>query len=250
MERGAKMKILIGGPVRQSEDIFREYLHSLRTLEIPNGCEINKHFIFNDCDLSKWLQNGETYEIINTGDEYVCDETTHTWTEENLNKMSHLRNRMLEKTIQGGYDYYFLVDSDLILKPKTLVHLINQKKDLIAELFWTEGSPGSGGCWPNAWEYDQCSTDKETIRKWLTPGVHLCGGTGACFLISNKVIKAGVDYTPIHNLRGLKGEDRWFCIRAVVHGFDIWLDNRYQPLHLYRRSIYEQFVRSGLSGIT
>ncbi|MHC1696449.1 MAG: hypothetical protein AB9835_14520 [Eubacteriales bacterium] len=243
------MKILIGGPVRQDEDIFLEHLTSLRNLTLPTGCEVHRHFIFNDCDLSYMLQSEETYDIINTGDEYVCNEQTHVWSKDNLDKMSHLRNAMLQKTLAEGYDYYLLVDSDLILRPETLVRLLSHKKDLIAELFWTEESPGSGHYWPNAWEYDQCTTDYETIRKWMSkPGPHSCGGTGACFLIHRRVIEAGANYSPLHNIRGLYGEDRFFCIRAVALGFDIWLDNTCQPLHLYRRSIYEKYKRGELNG--
>lgn len=244
------MKVLIGGPVRQDPDIFKEHLKSIRSLIVPAGCQVDIHFIFNDCDLSGMLEDSETFEMINTNDEYICDEQTHRWTAENLNKMTPLRNNMLRRALEGGYDYYFLVDSDLVLKPNTLLLLMAQEKDLIAELFWTEGEPGSNFFWPNAWEYNQCETEKETVRNWIKPGIYQCGGTGACFLIHRRVIEAGVNYDPISNIRGLKGEDRWFCIRAICHGFDIWLDNHCMPIHLYRRSIYEEYMRGEEHGLT
>ena len=242
------MKILIGGPVRQDPDIFSEYIKSVRALEIPEGCTADRHFIFNECNLSYLLEANETYEIINTGSEYSCNEKEHVWSKANLDHMSYLRNHMLEHALKGNYDYYFLVDSDLILRPETMRHLLSQNKDLIGELFWTEYTPGGGSFWINAWEYDQCYSDRESIRKWINePGIYPCGGTGACFLISSKVIMAGVNYTPLHNIRSLHGEDRWFCIRAVTHGFDIFVDNQCRPLHLYRRSVYEQYKSGNVS---
>lgn len=240
------MKILIGGPVRQEEDIFIEFIKSLRALEIPDNCTVHRHFIFNECDLSHILLADETCEIINTGCEYSCNEKEHVWSHDNYAHMSYLRNRMLAHVLEGDYDYYFLVDSDLVLHPKTLRHLLAQQKDLIGELFWTEYEAGGGSFWINAWEYDQCFSDRDSIDRWIRePGVYPCGGTGACFLISAAVIRAGVNYTPIYNIRFLHGEDRWFCVRAVVHGFQIFVDNQYRPLHLYRRSVYEQY-KSGI----
>ncbi len=236
------MKVLIGGPVRQDPDIFEEYLKSLRQLELPEGCTTEFYFIFNDCDLSHLLEPGEGYELVNTGDEYRCSEKSHHWSGENLSKMPQLRNRMLEKAAAEGFDAYFLVDSDLILFPHTLKLLLEQDKDLVSALFWTEAEPDSKRFWANAWEYDQCETRRETQWKWvLHRGCYPCGGTGACFLIRRSVWEAGVNYDPLHNLRCLWGEDRWFCIRAVAHGFSIWTDSRCPPLHLYRRSIYEHY---------
>lgn len=242
------MKILIGGPVRQDPDIFTEYLKSVRALKLPDSCTAECHFIFNECDLSHLLLPNETYEIINTGSEYSCNEKEHVWSKSNYDHMSFLRNHMLAHALRGDYDYYFLADSDLILHPETLRHLLSLNKDLVGELFWTEYVPGGGDFWMNAWEYDQCYSERDSIRKWIyEPGVYPCGGTGACFLISKKVITAGVNYTPIHNLRCLYGEDRWFCIRAVVNGFDIFVDNQCRPLHLYRRSVYEQYKNGKVS---
>lgn len=242
------MKILIGGPVRQELDIFTEYIKSVRALELPDGYTAECHFIFNECDLSHLLLPNETYEIINTGSEYSCNEKEHVWSKSNYDHMSFLRNHMLDHALTGDYDYYFLADSDLILHPETLRHLLSLNKDLVGELFWTEYVPGGGDFWINAWEYDQCYSERESIRKWIyEPGIYPCGGTGACFLISKKVIKAGVNYTPIHNLRCLYGEDRWFCIRAVVNGFDIFVDNQCRPLHLYRRSVFEQYKNGKLN---
>ncbi|MPM42650.1 hypothetical protein SDC9_89317 [bioreactor metagenome] len=161
--------------------------------------------------------------------------------------MSRLRNHMLEYALAGEYDYYFLVDSDLILRPETLRHLLDQKKELIAELFFTEYTPGSGSFWMNAWEFDQYSSNEAMLDKWMNqPGVYPCGGTGACFLMSSRVFQAGVNYDPISSLRCLWGEDRWFCLRAVVHGFEIFVDNQCRPIHLYRRSVYEQYKSGNL----
>ena len=104
----------------------------------------------------------------------------------------------------------------------------------MAGLFWTNG-------WSHAWMYDQC--DVNNPPEWTKPGLYRVGGTGALFLIKRKVLEAGVDYTPIPNLRkAVFGEDRHFCIRAVCAGFEIWADNHCQPVHLYRNKHYDDYM--------
>ena len=97
------MKILIGGPVRQEPDIFAEYIKSVRALKLPESCTVDCHFIFNECDLSHLLQPNETYEIINTGSEYICNEKEHVWSKSNYDHMSFLRNHILDKSLYA-YD--------------------------------------------------------------------------------------------------------------------------------------------------
>ena len=120
--------------------------------------------------------------------------------------MSILRNRLIDKVLEGGYDYLFMVDTDVILHPRTLVQLLSQGKDLVANIYWTQDKPGCEGVWPNCWHYGQCVI--ENMNQWIVPGIYEVGGTGACFLMKREVFEKGVNYTPIPNLPCLIGEDR------------------------------------------
>ena len=51
------MKILIGAPVRQNEEIFKEYLKSLDNLEKP--CQIDRFFYLHNSKLAKYLNREE-----------------------------------------------------------------------------------------------------------------------------------------------------------------------------------------------
>lgn len=230
------MRILIASPVRQSEEIFIEYLKSLDRLLIPADATVDRYFILNDCEhLAKYLREGE-YEILNTKDEY----TDHNWTKAGIHKMSILRNKLIDKVIWDEYDYFFMVDSDLILHPLTLMQLLSDKKDLVANIFWTEG-------WTNCWDFDGYGVID--FERWKKKGVYEVGGTGACFLISRKVLSAGVNYSPISNIRCIEGEDRFFCIRAVCAGFKIYIDTHYPAIHLYRQADFEAYERGEFDGL-
>lgn len=235
------MKILIGAPVRQSEEIFKEYIKSLDNLEKPYQCD-RFFYLHNSPNLAKYLKP-EEYLIATSQDDYKRDENTHHWKQINLQMVTYFKNELLKRTVEGGYDYFMLVDSDLILHPKTLMSLLKADKPIVAEAFWTKWQPDSEPL-PNAWDFDQATSFEGSYDLWKQPGVYRVGGTGACILIHRSVIEAGVNYNMLYNL-SLWGEDRGFCIRAVARDYEIYLDTHYPAIHLYRDSEYQKYVENG-----
>lgn len=228
------MKVLIAAPLRQEIKIFREYQAGLDRLIVPEGVNVDRYFVVNDCPEVIPEIRGADYDVLDTGDRFQKSDNAHLWTQENLEKMPALRNMTVRRALEGGYDYLFSVDTDIVLHPETLVWLLEADKDIISELFWTNG-------WCNAWMYDQSSGMK---AEWVRPGLYRVGMTGACTLMNTKVFMAGVDFSPIPNIRkALWGEDRWFCIRAAVLGFEMWIDTHCPPWHLYSEKEYQNFKR-------
>ena len=226
-------KILITAPLRQDVKIFQEYQKGLDALEIPVGFCVRRFFVVNDCEeVIPYIRNAE-YIRMDTGDEYRKTGDNHEWTLELMAKMSGLRNRTIEEMLDGGYDYWFSVDTDLVLDPWTLYRLIEADKDIVSEIFWTQH-------WCNAWERDQYSPPRE---EWRKPGLYKVGMTGACTLVKRKVFEAGVDYTQIPNIyKALRGEDRHFCVRAACAGFEMWVDTHCPATHLYTETEYQRFM--------
>lgn len=225
-------RVLIAAPLRQGVKVFREYQKGLDGLIIPEGVTADRFFVVNDCDeVIPEIRDAE-YVVINS--ENAMMYRNHLWTGELVSNMSEYRNITIRKALEGGYDYLFSVDTDLILEPHTLEYLMRADKDCVAGLFWTNG-------WSNAWMFDQAEDNNRP--EWKVPGTYRIGGSGALFLIKRKVLKAGVDYTPIQNLRkAVFGEDRHFCIRAVCNGFEIWADSHCLPVHLYTDKDYEDYM--------
>ena len=224
-------KVLIAAPLRQDPKIFREYQKGLDSLIIPDGVTVDRFFVVNDCpEVIPEIRDAEWVEC---NSDNVTMYHDHLWTDDLVYKMSYMRNLTIEKALEGGYDWLLSVDTDLVLEPHTLQQLLEDQKDIVAGLFWTNG-------WSNAWMYDQAAGyDPE----WSKPGLYKIGMSGALILISRKVLEAGVDYTPIPVIRkALFGEDRHFCIRAVCAGFQIWGDSWCQPVHLYKERDYKAFM--------
>ena len=231
-------KVLITAPLRQDVGIFREHLDSLDRLRIPEGVTVDRFWVVNDCPEVIPEIRG-SYIVCDTGDDYRKTEDNHLWLPENLGKMPRLRNLTILWALDNDYDYWFSVDTDLILHPDTLKWLLEADKDIVSEIFWTK-TAGSDGYWCNAWMYDQADG---MSADWLEPGLYRVGMTGACTLAKCEVLEAGVNFSPIPCIRNaLWGEDRWFSIRAAVLGFEMWVDTHVPAAHLYTEEVYQAYM--------
>ena len=227
------MRVLIAAPLRQDVDVFLEYQEALDRLIIPGGITVDRYFVVNDCPEVVPYIEGD-YDVVNTGDKYEKTASDHAWSWENLDKMPQLRNMTIKRCLDGYYDYLFSIDTDVIVQPETLVTLLETDKSIISEIFWTNG-------WCNAWMYDQSGG---MSQEWHEPGLYQVGMTGACTLMKDFVFRRGVNYSRIPNiLNVLRGEDRWFSIRAACAGFDMYVDTHYPATHLFTRDEYTEYMR-------
>lgn len=230
-------KILITSPIRQDKETLAKYLESLNNLEIGNFT-IDKLFYLHNCyeELKSCFDDKTTLYNYEDDSKDVKNDITHQWYINNLNAISKMKNDIIKYSLKMKYDYTFFVDSDLILHPKTLVHLHKNlqamREYIMSEVFWTEWQKDSGAFGSNGWDYDSYNGDQEKFRK---KGIFRVGGTGACILIDNKVFGyPNVNYSPIYNISFSEWEDRAFCIRLAVNGIKIFMDTHYPAEHLYR----------------
>lgn len=251
-----RKRILVGSPVYQKPEILEAFLKSLEKLD-QDTISLDYMFVDDNKDekpsklLSEFQIDGAQVIIIQ-GDqqgEYVCNDDTHYWDDSLMLKVAIYKNRIIDYAIEKNYDYLFFVDSDLVLHPNLIEHLKTQNKDIISEIFWTKWHKGKP-LEPNVWLFDEYDLVPKKLGEKLTekdmeirsnqfleslkiPGVYEVGGLGACTLITRKALLAGVNFEPIKNLT-IPGEDRFFCVRAVVLGIDLFVDTHYPAYHIYR----------------
>ena len=231
-------RVLITAPLRQDADVFEAYQDGLDRLEIPEDCEVSRFFVVNDCDEVIPHIRGAKYIVANTGESYEKTHNDHLWTMDLMWKMGELRNRTIREMLDGGFDYWLSIDTDIVVAPETLKTLMDADKDIVSEIFWTQAP--NGKYWCNAWMVDQSMGMPE---EWRKPGLYRCGMTGALTLVKRRVFEAGVDYTRIPNIhQALRGEDRHFCVRAACAGFGLWIDSHCPARHLYTRRLYEEYM--------
>ncbi|ANE47644.1 hypothetical protein SY83_16655 [Paenibacillus swuensis] len=248
-------RILIGSAVRQTPEILGFFLDSLAMLECKDWV-LSYYFVDNnDAEKSRLMleqfatkHNRVTCSRNESTEPYLRNEKSHYWTHTLVWKVAEMKNQILEAARQGGYDYLFLVDSDLVLHPYTLQKLISGNRDIIANIFWTQWSPESPEL-PQVWLEDdyrmfhskplfhESSSEDMEVQTFLQqlrePGIYEVGGLGACTLLSKNVLDSVITFTKLPNV-SFWGEDRHFCIRAAALGFKLYVDSTYPAYHLYR----------------
>ncbi|WP_411680362.1 glycosyltransferase [Clostridium thailandense] len=252
------IRVLIGSPIRQEYEILDNFIDSLKYM-IKENISVEYFFIDDNDDtnssnlLYKFSKESNESVIIEQGekiDNYIRTGDTHYWKDNLIWKIAEYKNRIIQYSIQKSYDYLFLIDSDIILHPKTLIHLIGLNKDIISEIFWTKWKSDSVEL-PQIWLYNeyslvpkksfevlsQAESDKryaDFIDQLKKPGTYEVGGLGACTLISKTALAKGVNFNKIYNLH-FWGEDRHFCIRAAALGLKLYVNTTYPAYHIYRK---------------
>lgn len=233
-------KILIGCPIRNRAWILSEYLRCIENLEYPKEF-ITCCFIINDSTdktksiLSQWQsENYSRYESIkiieiNFGNKNDMGETGHGRQNDKkkyacrkkviIPTLAILRNRLLEEARDGEYDYFFSVDSDILVNPDILNKLIETEKDIVA------GLVHNGEVEYNFLQFPGKS------RNVIPDRLFEVKTTGAIILISQKVfINENIQYG-----NNSKGEDVDFCESARQQGFKSYILAEVQE-HILNRS--------------
>lgn len=236
-------KILIAAPVHQTQEIFGAYCTSLSRLDTKNGdFEVHIMFGLHNCeDNIKKTCNRYGFGYFEENDsveyEYDVENGTHKWGMKNFNKVVRIKHQIIKFAKLHEFDKIFWVDSDILLHPKTLKHLIEVQlasgSKIASQIFWTRWNETDLYPTPNCWDFDQYGFN-ENFLKFKKPGVYEVGGTGAAILVDTNVYNEYVNYNPIKNISFSYWEDRAFCIRAAVMGHKIMASSMYPAYHIYR----------------
>lgn len=156
-----RTRVLLGSPIHQKPAILEQFLNSLLRLNLKD-IDLDFYLIDDNPDeaasqlLQQFARNGRSVFLQSSGyhDDYIRDEHTHVWHSNLVWKVAGFKNLMIRRAEAFGYDYLFLIDSDLILHPDTLLHLIGTGKDIISEIFWTQWQPNTL-LQPQVWMHDE-----------------------------------------------------------------------------------------------
>ena len=150
------------------------------------------------------------------------------------------RNAIAAKAMQGGFDYLFMIDSDIIVPPDSINHFLEIPVDICFGVYPHKNTNNGKA------EIFKLGTDNFELRfsyKELTvPRIKIKGAGFGCAFIRVDVLKE-MRYPyfkyAIHNSGSFLGEDLYFCDEAAKLGMDIWADTRVRCGHLARYFQYE-----------
>ena len=270
-------KVLIASPIKQKSNILFEFLNSLEKLN-NDGLDFYYYFVDDNSEkessdlLKKFKKNNKRVLLksfsdfnVENSEEYICDKSTHQWKSSLIKRITLFKDDMIRMAKDDNFDYLFFVDSDIVLNPNTIIHLISRNVDIVSNVFWTIWKDGGmllpqvwlqdeSSSYIRDWDYDYSDEEKrqktrDFINMLKVPGIYRVGGLGACTLISKKAIHAGISFALVDNV-SFWGEDRHFCIRARALGLDLYVDTVYPAYHIYREEYLagvDEFKKNGFN---
>lgn len=251
-----KIRVLIGAPVRKQADVLKAHLASLAWQEKPDRVTFDYLFVDDYPGPDAGTEVLAAFVKANGGKVLKVNETrsddfsdthpvTHQWTESAMNRVGRIKNGILKATLDGGYDYLWLVDSDLILDKTTFASLFNLQRQVASAVYWTRWNSPQLHSGPQVWQapvyqlglphYPEHEFRDDLVNRDLIK----VGGLGACTLIARSAIEKGVHFgkPPEFPSGGLwDGEDRHFCEWARRLHVELWADAWPDIFHVYHAS--------------
>ena len=179
-------------------------------------------------------------------------EDTHEWNVPAFYRLARQKQRLCDLAVSEGYDYLWLVDSDLLCDPRTLWSLYYADKPIVSAVFWTAWQPDSPML-PQVWlthpyglEGGRTKTANAFLSTLVDRQLVQVAGLGACTLIKVEALEDCRFDPPLPDLPtdGMwQGEDRHFCVRANRAHQTLWADAWPDVAHIYRPS-YDEHVES------
>jgi cellulose synthase/poly-beta-1,6-N-acetylglucosamine synthase-like glycosyltransferase len=233
--------VLIGCPIQNRSSCVDDYLEHIYNLDYPKEDIILAFFVNNSTD--------ETGEIIREFYKehqkeyrqclYFESDKILKGRQDNQMRMhgrdytlfTVVRNTFLKKILRYSWDYFYSVDSDVLVPPDSLKKLLSHGKDVCSALIYNGTKMG----YKHYNSYISAGKDKYRViyeDMVNSPTPIRVDVTGACYLIKRKVLDAGVRYRFFR-----MGEDGGFCQSAINKGFGLWCDPTIRPEHLLEGKI-------------
>ena len=207
-------RILVGSPVRQKPQIFEQFLKGLERIQKGDN-DLYYYFVDDNTDsrsssVLKDFSNKNDHVLIRKPEEilektadnhYICDDFTHSWNIENIERISVFKDSMIEHCINNDFDYLFLIDSDIVIDQRSLLHLIARDVEIVSNVFYSQWEPNEP-LLPQCFWIPSVFQRENSFRKPLSyqeamqirtdlfakirvPGIYKVEGLGACTLIKS-----------------------------------------------------------------
>lgn len=147
----------------------------------------------------------------------------------------YARKVLAESALEGGMDYLFMVDDDMLAPPDLFYRLVKHDKDIIAPLAFTRNPNHKPVAYQVYEGFDpvtrQTFYSKRFIEEYPRDTLFECDavGFGAVLIKTDVIRKVGSSA-----FMGMQecGEDITFCYNAKKAGFRVWMDSSVKLGHL------------------
>jgi hypothetical protein len=245
------MKLLIGCPIYKRDWIFPLWASALERQSIPLD-EIGFIFETSPDDLniknilSAWRnQHPEIpfFEVHERSDipHFEHQKNSRQWTMSKYYNMVSLRNHILERVREVKPEYYFSLDSDIILKnPATIELLINHIKegaDAVSPLMFMTPV---GVDYPSVMTWSEEEDGRAYRRRDYPLGSYFKSDVIMAAKMMSKKAYESIDYA-VHS----QGEDLGWSLEAKKKGLDLYSASYIYALHVMHEEMLQHLAKSG-----
>jgi glycosyltransferase involved in cell wall biosynthesis len=216
-----KDKVLVGTKVKNGELWLPRFIQQVENLEgnisrivILYGESTDKSYAY----LKHWQETSK-HKIEIYKEPYLPPE------ERAGHSLARVKQDMQRILAEGTEDYYFNVDSDLVvIPPDTITRLMSHNKDLIASMVWTEGRKHKTFFDIYIYRLTDCM-----FHPYNPPGLNqtdpfTVDSVSTCYLAKREVELAGVYSNPYPPIP--------FCATLRQKGFMVWVDPQSSVYHI------------------
>jgi len=226
--------VTIGCPVSNRDYLINRYLDGIYNLDYPRD-KIKLYFLVNNCTDNtenelklfqrKFLKEYQDIEVERYRMSFRKDKRITGYRYETYKRLSELRNYVLSKI---ETDYFFSVDSDIILNYNVLKGLVNCKKHIVAAIINNDKILRPYYDYPNIRTNILIDGERGITHYLDYPKNELIEVkyTGAVYLLSKEVCK-NLKYS-FHE----QGEDIGFCNDARDKGYKLYCHTTFMQNHI------------------
>lgn len=245
------VKILIGCPIYRRGWILNHWMKCLKAQSVPQD---SLGFIFEvgpDDDptismLNAWNRYDRSnchFEIVTRSDlphfEHV--QNGRQWTISKYENMVKLRNSILGKVRELSPDYYFSLDSDILLEnPNTIELLIAHIKegaDAVSPLMFMTPM---GDMYPSVMSWMNDGTDSATRLPRYPIGSFFQSDVIMAAKMMSKKVYENIDYTLHH-----QGEDVGWSWECKKSGYRLFSASYIYAPHIMSQAHYDHYLQAG-----
>lgn len=150
------------------------------------------------------------------------------------------RNILREKTLEGGYDYFFSLEQDIVPPKDVIERLLSHKKKLVSGVYFIHENhytlePKMGGLYTMIWVADpklKGNVRTLTLEEVETPQLLKVRSSGlGCLLIHRDVLK---DIKFRYDDFFTFFDDQWFGFDCYKKGFERFVDTAIKCKHFMK----------------
>lgn len=213
------IRVLVGAPANVPTPVFEAHFYALARQELPPGVELHAYYVLNNHDDQAAAEQTEL--VMKTGGrvaleeplpqaEYDGDARSHHWTDRAFDYVARLKQHIIQVAVSEGFDYWWLVDADLVCDRRTLASLLMTQTSIpvaaaggaavapVSAVFWTDWAESQAhrnrAAGPNLWmeHPNDGALEPRVVANLVRRRVTPVAGSGACTLFPTATLRHGL----------------------------------------------------------